>query len=48
MFDVEGQFEDAATEADAPSDEELVEAEVAEPPLAPVDPLTGIEARPRA
>src|SRR6478735_8753321 len=27
MFDVEGQFEDAATEADAPSDEQLVEAE---------------------
>jgi hypothetical protein len=40
MFDVEGQFEDAAGEADAPSDEELVDAE---PPLAPVDPLTGIE-----
>jgi hypothetical protein len=44
MFDVEGQFEDAATEADAPSDEELVDAEAGEPPLAPVDPLAGIEA----
>ncbi|HYJ21512.1 MAG TPA: hypothetical protein VEW07_05760, partial [Solirubrobacterales bacterium] len=44
MFDVEAQFEDAATEADAPSDDELVEAELTEPPLAPVDPLAGIEA----
>jgi hypothetical protein len=44
MFDVEGQFEDAATEADAPSDDELVDAEMAEPRLAPVDPLAGIEA----
>jgi hypothetical protein len=44
MFDVEAQFEDAATEADAPSDEELVDAELAEPRLAPVDPLAGIEA----
>jgi hypothetical protein len=44
MFDVEGQFEDAATESDAPSDEELVDAEMAEPRLAPVDPLAGIEA----
>jgi hypothetical protein len=44
MFDVEGQFEDAATESDAPSDEELVDAELAEPPLAPVDPIGGIEA----
>jgi hypothetical protein len=44
MFDVEGQFEDAATESDAPSDEQLVEAEQAEPRLAPVDPLAGIEA----
>ena len=39
MFDVEAQFEDAATEADAPTDEELVDAELAEPRLAPVDPL---------
>jgi hypothetical protein len=44
LFDVEGQFEDAATESDAPSDEELVDAELAEPRLAPVDPLAGIEA----
>ena len=42
MFDVEGQFEDAATESDAPSDDDLVEAELAEPRLAPVDPLAGI------
>jgi hypothetical protein len=44
MFDVEGQFEDAATEADAPSDEQLADAEMEEPRLAPVDPLEGIEA----
>jgi hypothetical protein len=44
MFDVEGQFEDAATESDAPSDEQLIDAEMAEPRLAPVDPLAGIEA----
>jgi hypothetical protein len=44
MFDVEAQFEDAATEADAPSDDELAEAEMAEPRLAPVDPLAGVEA----
>ncbi len=44
MFDVEGQFEDAATESGAPSDEELAAAELSEPRLAPVDPLEGIEA----
>lgn len=44
MFDVEGQFEDAAAESDAPSDDELADAELAEPRLAPVDPLAGIEA----
>jgi hypothetical protein len=44
MFDVEAQFEDAATESDAPSDDELVDAELGEPRLAPVDPLAGIEA----
>jgi hypothetical protein len=44
MFDVEGQFEDAATESDAPSDDELADAELTEPRLAPVDPLAGIEA----
>jgi hypothetical protein len=43
IFDVEGQFEDAATEPDAPSDDELVDAEMAEPRLAPVDPLAGID-----
>ncbi|HKA67170.1 MAG TPA: hypothetical protein VKG03_04615 [Solirubrobacterales bacterium] len=43
LFDVEGQFEDAATESDAPSDEDLVDAELAEPRLAPVDPLAGID-----
>jgi hypothetical protein len=48
MFDVEGQFEDAATESDAPSDDELVDAELTEPRLAPVDPLAGIEAAPEA
>ncbi len=35
IFDVEGQFEDAATEADAPSDDALVDAEQNEPRLAP-------------
>jgi hypothetical protein len=44
MFDVEEQFEDASTEADAPSDEQLVDAEMGEPRLAPVDPIAGIEA----
>jgi hypothetical protein len=44
LFDVEGQFEDAATESGAPSDDELVDAELAEPRLAPSDPLAGIEA----
>lgn len=44
MFDVEAQFEDAATEPDAPSDDDLLDAELTEPRLAPVDPLAGIEA----
>ncbi len=35
IFDVEGQFEQAPAEADAPSDEELVDAEQSEPRLAP-------------
>jgi hypothetical protein len=35
VFDVEEQFEDAATEAGAPSDEELIEAEQGEPRVAP-------------
>jgi len=43
MFDVEGTYEDAATEGEGPSDEELVDAELSEPRLAPVDPLAGID-----
>jgi hypothetical protein len=43
IFDVQGQFEDAATEAESLSDDELVDAELAEPRLAPVDPLAGID-----
>jgi hypothetical protein len=43
MFDVEGTYEDAATEAEGPSDDELVDAELSEPRLAPVDPLAGID-----
>lgn len=43
IFDVQGQFEDAA-DADAPSDEQLADAELSEPRLAPVDPIAGIEA----
>jgi hypothetical protein len=41
MFDVEGTYQDA--EGEGPSDEELVDAELSEPPIAPVDPLAGIE-----
>ncbi len=41
MFDVEGTYEDAATEG--PSDDDLVDAELVEPRLAPVDPLAGLE-----
>lgn len=47
MFDIEAEMgtEDApATEAPSPSDEELVEAEAAEPRLAPVEPATEIHA----
>jgi hypothetical protein len=40
-FDVE---EELATESRGPSDEELVEEEIAEPRLAPVDPLADMEA----
>lgn len=40
MFNVESQFEDAATEADAPSDEELIDAELSgEPRIVPAEPL---------
>jgi hypothetical protein len=47
MFDIEAEMgtEDApATEAPSPSDEEIVEAEVSEPRLAPVEPATEIHA----
>ncbi|MET0557606.1 MAG: hypothetical protein ABW065_02885 [Solirubrobacterales bacterium] len=43
MFDVEGELA-AALEADSPSDEQLFDAELNEPRLAPVDPIEGIEA----
>jgi hypothetical protein len=39
MYDVEGEIE--GSEPPAPSEEELVEAEIGEPRLAPVDPLAG-------
>jgi hypothetical protein len=42
IFDVEGELATAA-ESDAPSDDELVDAELAEPRLAPVDPLAGLD-----
>ena len=35
MFDVESQFEEAPAEAPAPADEELVDAELSEPSIAP-------------
>jgi hypothetical protein len=35
MFDVEGQFDEAPAEAPAPADEELVDAELREPSVAP-------------
>ncbi len=47
FFDVEAEMgtEDApAVEAPSPSDEEIVEAEAVEPPLAPVEPATEIHA----
>lgn len=47
FFDVEAEMgtEDAPpVEAPSPSDEEIVEAELAEPPLAPVEPATEIHA----
>jgi hypothetical protein len=47
FFDVEAEMgtEDAPpVEAPSPSDEEIVEAEAAEPPLAPVEPATEIHA----
>jgi hypothetical protein len=39
LYDVEGEF--AASELRAPSEEELVEEEIGEPRLVPVDPLAG-------
>jgi hypothetical protein len=46
FFDVESaiEAEPEAADAPAPSDDDLLEAEHAEPRLAPVDPLAGIEA----
>jgi len=41
MFDVEGELD--SSQAEAPSEEELVEEEMDEPRLAPVDPLAGLE-----
>lgn len=41
LFDVEGEI--AASESRSPTDEELVEEEIQEPRLAPVDPLAGLE-----
>jgi hypothetical protein len=41
MYDVEGEL--ASSQAAAPSEEELVEEEMDEPRLAPVDPLSGLE-----
>jgi hypothetical protein len=42
LFDVEGQFGDPAESA-SPSDEQLLDAERAEPRLTPVDPLAELE-----
>lgn len=41
MFDVEAELRETLDRA--PSDEELVEEEISEPRLAPVDPIAGIE-----
>lgn len=43
LFDVAADLE-SSSEAVSPSDEDLVEAGISEPRLAPVDPLSGIEA----
>ncbi len=42
MYDVEEEL--ASSQAEAPSEEELVEEEMDEPRLAPVDPLAGLDA----
>jgi hypothetical protein len=41
MYDIEEEL--AASKAEAPSEEELVEEEMEEPRLAPVDPLAGLD-----
>jgi hypothetical protein len=41
LFDVEAE---SGPEASGPSDEELIDAEMSEPRLAPVDPLAGVDA----
>ena len=41
MFDIEEEL--AASQVEAPSEEELVEEEMEEPRLAPVDPLAGLD-----
>src|SRR5665811_1631550 len=41
MFDIEEEL--AASQAEAPSEEDLVEEEIDEPRLAPVDPLAGLD-----
>ncbi len=41
MFDIEEDL--AASQAEAPSEEEMVEEEIVEPRLAPVDPLAGLD-----
>jgi hypothetical protein len=41
MFDVEEEL--AASQAEAPSEEDLVEEQIEEPRLAPVDPLVGLD-----
>jgi len=43
MFDIESEL-GVSSEADSPSDEQLLDAELNEPRLAPVDPIEGIEA----
>jgi hypothetical protein len=43
IFDVEGEFDDTAAETEAPSEEQLVDAELSEPRLTRVDPLTEID-----
>jgi hypothetical protein len=43
MFDVEAEIQSGA-ESESPSDEQLLDAEMNEPRLAPVDPIAGIEA----